>query len=51
MLSDEDPLSIVNVACHRCQDEIRSMSDTHELETRQLMSCISVITTFPIFFV
>ena len=50
MLSDEAPFSIVNVACHGCQDEMRSTGDTHELETRQLVLCISVIITFPIFF-
>ena len=51
MLSDEAPFSIVNVACHGCQDEMRSTGDTHELETRQLVLCISVSTTFPIVFV
>ncbi|KAL0012904.1 hypothetical protein SO802_008012 [Lithocarpus litseifolius] len=42
MLSDEAPLRIVNAACHGCQDEMKSTSDTHELETRQLVLCISV---------
>ena len=51
MLSDEAPFSIVNVACHGCQDEMRSTSDTHEWETRQLVLCISVSTIFRIFFV
>ena len=51
MQSDEDPFSIVNVACHGCQDEMRSTSDTHEWETRQLVLCIFVSTIFRIFFV
>ena len=51
MLNDEAPFSIVNVACHGCQGEMRSTSDAHELETRQLVLCISVSTTCPIFFV
>ena len=33
MPSDEAPLRILNVACRGCQDEMRSTSDTHELET------------------
>ena len=51
MLSDEAPLRIMNVACHGCQDEMRSTSDTHELETRQLVLRIFVSISFPTFFV
>ena len=51
MLSDEAPFSIVNVACRGCQDEMRSTSDTHEWETRQLALCISVSTALHIFIV